>query len=265
MREICGEFPYWFMTVDPGVDVYADIPIPESTVPGWIDKGWFITEEGRAEYDLQVAVDMSTTESLIANCEASQIKFVKRFDLTGALLADLTATDPNAYLSWGNLQGANSTGVYKGAPLLYSLYTRDGNSHVRLNPIPDRKYLISISWDLAYPTWFQLDNGITNLMLMHYPRAVQCIVGMQYARWFKEAELFELYRKELYGDARGRVRSDIPDYGIIGLMKKDTNRRLGQDTQEIEWHASSRAATGRGGSYRRSPYDSYYIGPGNYQ
>lgn len=265
MREMCSEYPYWFLRVNPGDTIQADFPFPSTEPSGWKDRGWFITVDGQTSYALEAAVDLGVDEALIAPCEARELVSVKMYDLNGAFLGDLAVLTDNEFLSRGNQLGGSTSGVYRGYPTTAKLNTQPGQpSYIQLSPTPDRKFVLAVSWDLAYPPWFGYQGSATNLIMMVYPRLVECLIGIQYAEFFKEWEAKKAYEAEIWGDAGGKFGSAIPNSGIVGRMKKDTCERASQETGELEWHASSRGAIGRNGGYHRTPGDAYYVGPGNY-
>ena len=117
---------------------------------------------------------------------------------------------------------------------------------------------------LATPPWFSYANGITNLIMQYYPRVIELLIGVQFAEFFKEMEMLQYYKMELYGEEMGRVRAGIKNHGLIGIMRNDTTERFNQETNELEWFQSARAAVGRGGAWARRPGDSYYISPNDY-
>ena len=268
LREICAEFPYWFMTVEPGSQVVGGFPyIIAPTAPltlGWLDRGWFITTVGQERYPLMAQVDLSEDMTLLAPCEAKEMNYVKRFSLSGAMEADLAIATSDKYYSWGCNQGVANTGMLSGAPYMVYPDTNHGATTLCLNPVPDSAYIMCCSWDLATPPWFTYRECVTNLILQYYPGVIECLVGIAYAEFFKESDLLTYYDMKLFGEEMGRVRSGIKKHGIIGTMRNDTNSRFSQETQELEWFQSARAAVGRGGAWARRPGDSYYISPNDY-
>lgn len=63
MREICSKYPFWFLDVEPGTDVFASLPLPQdqswvlptTTQPnGWVDRGWLVISAGVPTYGLQL-------------------------------------------------------------------------------------------------------------------------------------------------------------------------------------------------------------------
>lgn len=196
-------------------------------------------------------------------CEASRIQYCKRFDMNGSLLCDMEVVNSNMFFSYSNMQGTG-TGLYTGPPNFLLPQSIPGQTILRLNPIPDRQYLLCISWSLATVPFFTYMNSVTNLMLMYYPRAIECLIGMMYADFYKDTVGFQKYAYELYGDNDGAIRAGQKSCGIIGSMQRDTEEKYRQQNEELAWTESSRSAVGRGGSYRRSPLDPYYSSPTPY-
>jgi len=265
LREICADYPYWFLSVEPGGIAFPFDPAPSNPAThNWFERGWFVTTVGVESYPLYVQVDLSDDCTMMAPSEAKCMNWVKRFSLQGAMEADLRIVHSDAYLSWGNNQGGANTGMLKGAPYMAFPYTRNRATYLRLNPIPDKQYIIAASWQLAWPPWFAYGDCVTNLIMEYYPRVIECLIGLQYADFFKETEELAYYHNELYGDEMGSIRPGLKNIGLVGTMRKDTIMRYSQETGEVEWFPSSRAAVGRGGAFRRQPSDTYYISPSEY-
>lgn len=263
LREICAEFDYWFLRVEPG---QANPAFPYTTAPTvfkqdrWLLPGWLATQAGTEAYALQTPLQIVSDDALWAPSEASRLVYVKRFGLSGAMECDLSVKSGNTYFSEGTFTGSSGQ-----APPQYAwAQTIDGVTYLRLNPIPDQVYLMSVGWQLAVPPWFGNGPSLTNLLMFYYPRVLVTLTLLEYAEYYHEADAFAFYTKQLWGDARGRVRSDIPDYGLIGAMKIDTMQRWGQESEELAQYRSLREATGREGFGHRQPGDSYYSGPTPY-
>ena len=268
LREICSDYDYWFLRVEPGIAAPANFPYttpPSSpSTYDWIDRGWLLTTPGQEVYPLYVQVDLSADCCAYTPSEAKHLIYVKRFSLQGAMSSDLEVVDSDAYWSRGSNQGVANTGFLRGAPQIVNLYTRGRASFIRLNPVPDDYYILAVSWQLAVPPWYQVGDCVSNTILEYYPRLLKCFVGLEYAQFFKESEQEEYYHREIYGAEMGSFRPGLPRHGIVAQMRKDTIQRWEQQSQELAWYPSARAALGRGGSWRRQPGDSYYVSPSDY-
>ena len=87
-------------------------------------------------------------------------------------------------------------------------------------------------------------------------------LGMMYfAEYFNEAGKYDFHRQILFGKGvRGSIKSDNPDYGLIGQMKIDTLLREEQQTPDMEYGQSARDLVGRGERHRRQAGAPYYEG-----
>lgn len=269
LREICSDFPYWWLCIEPGTVVpaafsgYASSGDVGTKLAGrWLDQGWMITEPGVEYYPIYVAnTDSVTAPTDWVQCEAAQLLHVKRYSHTGAFQSDLDVVDSNNYFS----RGAMLSSVERGNPTVAYCHTINEVSYLRLNPTPNDYHIMSVSFQLATPPFYTSGADESCLALRYYPNLVQYLVMMEYAEWFHEVNMYQLYKQKLYGDTdRGVVRSDILNAGLIGKMKTDTDRRYMQQVDETgEWE-SSRDALGRGGYGHHRAGESYYYGPSGY-
>lgn len=258
--EICAEYPYWFLRVDPDIPTF---PVPQSTATGWLYRGWYLIGENQKSFPLQSVVNQTSDITLLVSTECRQLNFVKCFDLNGSFLVDMMVSGGDEFWSKAWVQQPDSS-ITNGMPRIARPYSVQlgnlGGSTVQIAPQADQKYMLCVGWDMAHPPWFQHNNSVTNVLLIQYPRLIEMLVYIQYAEFFKEWEIKEKCEREIWGDAQGRVAASIPNWGIIGRMKLDTQARMGQQTTEMEWHQSARDALGRGGGYQRNLYDPYYYG-----
>lgn len=269
LRGICSEFPYWFLSMEPGNSFVKSLYPSSSAVTSttlsdyslhntWLDQGWFYTEDGRAEYEVWAPAMFLPMDSAYcwAPVELSQILYVKQFNLDGSYAGDIPVTNMDMMLSGENY---NSTGQ----PTKAVSFTRGHRTMVRLSPCPDDCYLYAVGGQLAIPPWFHLGGSWTNLILAYYPRVMDCLAMMYYAEYFNEWEQREQYRKVLYGETNGRPFAGT-NGGLIGQMKSDTWKRNEGQQPELEWADSSRAMIGRAGKYKREPGSAYYADPGTF-
>lgn len=259
MREICAMYPFWFLVGFPDI-----ISFPRLTSEdGWIARGWYICAAGEQSFNLQTMVDGSTTSAMRANVEAKTIEYCKVYDLQGALLSDLNVAHPDLFGSDALLQSTTSQQL-RGVPMSCMPITELAVTKLVLNPVPDAQYVLQICWQYATIPWFSYNNDVTNLLLMHYPRVVEALVGELYAKFFKQPDAIAYFEKMLMGDAGGNVVSGQKDPGLIATMKRDTMNRFSQNTDEVEWRHSARDAVGRRVNYGRGVWDPYYYGPTPY-
>ena len=72
LSEILTEFPYWFLTIQPGLTVpglfpYDDPPTySDKAESAWIDVGWFHTTQGVRDYYFSLPADLSDLTSTSA-------------------------------------------------------------------------------------------------------------------------------------------------------------------------------------------------------
>lgn len=257
------EFPYWFLKVEPGSTVPQDVPYastPTTFKMGrFLDQGWLLTEPGVESYPLYATVmdEGFDGANMWAPVEACQVHYVYQFNLDGGFSTELMVGDSYRYFGRGMpITSQTGSTAFTVFPQTFNGYTK-----LRFNPVPDNYYLMCTSFQLAYPPWIGYGPNVTNWMLMYYPELVQTLVKMQYAEHYHELQALQYYERQLYGDAGGRNRGDVPFPGLLADMKMDTYKRAEQQSQEMEHYISSRQALGRGGFYSRQPGDPFYMDP----
>lgn len=268
LREICAEFDYWFLRVEPGMVVPAAMPYsvaPSSFALGrWLDQGWFLTADGTADYKLACTSDIAmptTANTPWAYCEASRINYVKLFTLDGGFQKDLPVMSSDQYLSFTNFGGES----VRGTPIKAFPYTQNEVTWLRLHPTPDTTYVMATSFQLAVPPWYSDgSSSYYNILSRYYPRVLQYLAFLAYADHHHETGLYDHYAKKLYGTNRGRVRSDIPDHGLIGAMRIDTMNRWSQQTSDLPTNTSIAEAVGRGEPGYTRDQGNYYTSPPNW-
>lgn len=268
LRELCSDFPYWFNRIDPGVLISAGFPyteMPDNFGAGrWVDQGWFVTTPGVDHYPIALpygaALD-NEDDRLWTYPEVSRLNWVRPFCLQGGWSDDLEITNSGGFFARSQGYSTDNSG---GAPCAAFLQTdTSGVSYLRLTPRPDKEYLIAVSYQLGVPPWFTSGEDKYNWLSLFFPRVLSCLAGIVYAKHYHEINSEMLYQKELYGDTdSGLSRSDIPNTGLVGKMKRDTIARHSQDDEEMGYYASKRESVGRGGSggVRHVPGEPYYYG-----
>lgn len=269
LRSICSDYPYWFLAVEPGTLVpaafsgYASSGDVGSKLAGrWLDQGWMITQPGVEYYQMYVANTPAVgTPSNFVACEVACLNHVKSFQHNGAFKMDYGVGNSNMYLSRGSLSGNPAPNM---GGMAYC-YTINSTSYLRINPIPTDYEILSVSFQLALPPWYASGSSEMSLMSEYYPDLLKYLMLLQYAEWFDEPGREGKFLERLYGSTdRGIVRSDIPKAGLVGKMKTDSERRYGQQIEEIPHFHSSMETVGRDGYFPHRAGASYYIGPPGY-
>ena len=270
LRQICSSFPYWFLKIEPGMlvpSLFSSYPT-QGTAAGtllagnWLDQGWLRTEPGVdycPVYTAQMANPVHPQGWGLG--EVASVAHVKQFSNNGNFQADLEITDSSGFLAQG---GLNTNTLPAGATTVWP-HTVDGVTYLRFHPSPTEYTIYSVSYQLALPPWVQVGTAWSNLILQYYPKLILGLCGQQYAEWFHEPQMAAFYKQMVSGDTDyGAVRSDIPNWGIIGHMKADTNRRLFGEHHETGHHDSISAAIGRDGYEGRGPSGLHYNGPSGF-
>lgn len=260
LREVCSDFPFWFLRVEPGFSVPSLFPIttlPPFGMGTWLDNGWFMTAAGVDYYPLCFAGSGSPSNpNLWGAAEASRLNHIKVYSLCGAMQSDLKVVGSNLF--WGSSDVGRNNGVPYQAHLQRG---PDGNMYIRLHPTPCKAMLICLSYQLALPPWIGTGDARVNLMSTVYPRCLKALVGLVYSDFFHDAKAEAKYNKQLYGSTDyGNTSTMVPERGLIGKMKIDTEFREIQDADELGYYASLGEAYGRGGSPMPGPGAPFYYG-----
>lgn len=270
LREICSSFDYWFLSVMPGMlvpSLFSSYPA-DGTAAGtllagnWLDQGWLRVESGVEYYPIYTAhMPNPMTPQGWGLGETSRLLFVKKFSNAGVFQSDLAVGDGSQFLS----QGGFATNTRPPGATMVWPHTVDGVTYLRFHPTPTAPDIYAVGYQLALPPWVQVGTAWTNLILQYYPKLILGLCGMQYAEWFHEPQQYEFYKRMVYGDTDyGATRGDIPNWGLIGKMKQDTNRRPFQENHETGYWDSISEAVGRDGYDRQGPGGLYYDGPSGF-
>jgi hypothetical protein len=252
LRVISAEYPYWFLRMEPGSLVPGLLrsgTAPTDISPaGWLDRGWFQTSADQSDYPMYL---QGANEQWYP-IEIAQINYAKVFSTSGQCLRDLKVVNGDLFHSFVNYDEV-------GTPNRIFPITDGYQTTVRLAPIPESIYYVAISAQYAYPPWFKYGSTYTNALLAYYPRVMYHLGMMYFSEYFQEPNLYQFHKEVLYGKVRGSTRSDNPDYGLIGAMKMDSERREMQQTPDISYGESVRDLVGRDHrSHLRRPGGGYY-------
>lgn len=256
LRVICAEYPYWFLRFDPGGTVPQNFvagTTPTVAYGDWCDSGWFRTTADQIGYAAWSPHFQLPQPNGWAMAEISQINYAKVYSSDGTCLKDLKVLNGDVFHSY---MGYTETGT----PNRIMPRTVGNQTTFWLAPIPDQTYYVAMGAQLAYPPWFQVGNSWTNPLLAYYPRVMYHLGMMYFAEYFQEVQLYEWHKTILYGKMRGSTRSDNPDYGLIGAMKMDSERREMQQTPDMVYGESVKDLVGRSErSHLRRPGGAYYV------
>jgi hypothetical protein len=254
LRVISAEYPYWFLKVEPGGEVPAGFlsgTLPSPDQDGWMDSGWFQTSPDVQDYTARDRGSNKWDPGWFP-VEFSQINYAKVYDLDGHPLRDLKVVNGDLFHSFVDFSN-------RGTPNRIFPVTDGYSTKLRLHPIPDQEYMVAISAQFAYPPWYRHGNTYTNSLLAYYPRAMYHLGMMYFAEYFQEMALYQFHKEVLYGKVKGSTRSDNPDYGLIGAMKMDSERRELQQTPDISYGESVKDLVGRDHrAHLRRPGGVYY-------
>lgn len=268
LKEVCSEYPFWFLRIDPGnvlpsnfpFEDISDIALETHYKTDWLDRGWLHAREGQEKYFLAApaAVGQYDTDATKwYNCAAQKINYVKEFGPRGTQYSDL-----EVQFSGGALARVNWNSHSRPTRVFFET-GQDGTgasvSWLRFNPIPEKDYLYAVSFTLDKP--LNYGSPITNRFFQEYPECAVYLGMMFAADYFNEAQAYAFYHTKVYGYAPGGVQATphIPRRaGYIEKMKRDTQRKTEQQDQTVPVYKGAGWAVGRAGGNVRSPRGTYY-------
>ena len=266
-REICSQFPYWFLTVPPGYTYPNEFPTTEAALAAyvkvfgdWLDRGWLHVQAGQAVYYMAapaiIGPDGDTDPTLWTEVQIQEMDYLHEFNLSGSFVLSMPVHFREGHFvqsDWSNQCQPRiamwETGVKNGKRV----------SWLRFNPTPENDHIYAVQFKLRESIKYDPSppsGDISTMLLDHYPEvAIQA--GMLYAaEYFNEVRAIDYYRGKLWGvpnDARkGKNQKQVE--GSIARMKRDTSRRNSQAVTDIPQFLGCRGAVGRGGytdAYRR--------------
>lgn len=252
IKDICSEFPFWFLRIDPG-DTFptARFPIADITdVAGythyktnWLDRGWLHAVEGREKYPLSAPAaqgQYDTDAAKWSDVTVQKVQYVKEFDARGSMRMDLEVHMSSRSMSRAHYsQNSRPTKAYFESGL-----ASDGSkvSWLRLNPIPDKDYIYAVSFILDRP--INYGSPVTNRFIQEEQELVINLGMMFAAEYMNELRAYEFYHRKLYGNPEAPTHSGRR-YGLIEKAKRKTRSKTEQEAQTIPQFKGAAGAVGR--------------------
>lgn len=254
IRTICSEFPYWFLRVEPGKEFPASFPFTTTTLAAWVrplgrwlDRGWLYVDDTDDTYNMAAPAVVGLGDQdagFWSYVPIQRINSVKEFDLQGNFERDLEVIHGSRALSQKNYtrEGQPQTVFWEtGQDADFNEF-----SWMTFNPKPDQPRVYQVDFHLAYPIDFLPDEEepteYSNAFFQNYPE-IATILGLRYyAEWYNDLRLLEKFEQRLHGHPQGATVEQRE--GLIGGMKKDTERRKDVGTFSVPLYIGGRRATG---------------------
>lgn len=267
IKDLCSEFPFWFLHIDPGNTFPGNFPLSDITdldllthyKTDWLDRGWLHVKEGQEKYLLAAPAvqgrydaDASKWDSVCAQ----KIKYVKEYNQRGNFLFDLEvqmSSRASSRTTWSSTSRPQRVLFETGQDS-----TGKAVSWLRFNPVPDKDYIYQVAFVLNQPISY--GTPLTNRFMQE---GTECCItyGMLFcAEYFNEMKAIEYYRQKLYGNDMAPQYS-ARRWGYIEKLKRDTRRKTEQEAQTIPQFKGAGGAVGRvPGGQGNYPYRGTYYG-----
>lgn len=269
-RQLCSRYPFWFLSVYPSSynleQTYESVveASGENAVESWIDKGWLRTSKYVTDYDFWVPAALETSatyddpdESLLwVPAQVRKLEFVKMYERTGAVKADLPVVNMDKFYSFASF-GMTTPGE----PVMATLVRSPGGCALRLHPVPADTYILAVGFRLAVTPFYRESGDITTAAFQLYPELGINLGLLAAAEYFGELPAVQYYTQKLFGNPpKGTNMSMSASGGIVGDILKESRDQFSQSSPVVSTHTGIRAAVGRGGvTGNRSPRHGLYV------
>lgn len=250
-----SDYPYWFLTIQPGdLLTTASSPVNLAALPNrgpsgsyWVDAGWLRTVANQAVYDFYHPLDMEqyqaspATAAWFSQCKVQLVDYLIEYDSNKNFVNVLQVADMVDALGYSPYRQASR-------PTQAVWRKSETKSQLILQPTPDAAYLYACQFVLSNPPIYQSVGQYYNRWFTFCPEAVVLYGLMKAAEHFQEPAMQEKYEQELYGSPpKGMLAKQAPKQGVLGRLKKETQRQKERMYQKLRWYESQAAAQGQNG------------------
>lgn len=259
-RNICSQYPYWFLRYEPGNNLPLNFPTDDTDLQSrtpvfgdWLDRGWLRTSPGKNKYLIAAPANLGdpyeTDSSYWSYVEVRSVEYVRQFNYNGSLVADLEVVRGSRYENQSNYANQNQPRIVK-----WETGNLNGEqvSWLVFNPVPENYGIYAVEFMLRVPLNYASGSSYTNRMLEAYPEVLINAGMLMAAEYFGEYQAIEYYRGVLWGiPDDGRIGKMKQREGLIAKMKRDSLATFEQETFSVPQYRGARGAVGRGGLPRR--------------
>jgi len=267
VASLSQEYPYWFLTVEPG-DLLSEstFPLNLATLPTrgpsgsqWVDSGFLVTVPGQATYDFYHPTDYEAFKANPADplamsiCQVQEVDYVLEFDANNGAFRNILDTR--------EMSEALGFGAYNqgGRPLQCMWRKSETKSQIIFQPTPTTASLYAVGFVLSSPPWYQLSGSADyfNRWLTFAPESLVLYGLIKACEHFIEPGMMQMYQQQLYGTPTkaGRSYGSSNQYvGELGRLKRETARKRESMYAKISWYESQAEA-------KRASHGSAYPSP----
>lgn len=240
LDDLCRQYPWWFLTTNPGTLLRASFPISAlNSLPtragSWVDIGWLRVSPGVQVYDIYAPTSETTyyttptdgTNWHLANCQ--ELRYVYEFDKDGNFIQDLDIQDDVSALTFMGY-------TTRQRPCQAMWRTLENRSQLIFDPVPDDYYLYAVSFTEANVPIFSTDSGAshTHKFINVLPEALVQYGIIKAAQYFDEPDIAAQAKEALFGNPPNLhlPRSKKMVNGLLDTLRNDTTKRQTQFEQE---------------------------------
>lgn len=249
------EYPYWFLSVEPGnLLSESTFPLNLATLPTrgpagsqWVDSGFLVTVPGQATYDFYHPTDYDaflanpTYPSALARCQIQEVDYVLEFNASNGSYRTILDTKDMA-----EGLGFSSYSQHR-RPVQCMWRNTETRSQLTFQPTPAEASLYAVGFVIKSPPWYQLSGSgeYYNRWLTFAPEALTLYGLIKACEHFNEPGMLQMYQMQLYGTPAkaGRSHGASNQYvGELGKMKRETARRREKMYAKVSWYESQAEA-----------------------
>lgn len=274
--DVCRHYPWWFLdggSVGGGSALTSAFPLSDSDISSWsfpfeqwMDRGWLLLDEGVDTYvvgDTALPGEGDQDPATWAPVLVRSLRTARRYHLDGSRETLMESLKPDQFRDLATYED----GRY-GEPcritVMEEYVNGDRVSVIKVNPVPDKCYLVQVDFRLQIPPTISTGvgpNDKTNIVIETYPELAINLAMLAAAEYFNEARAMQYYEQKLWGTPlKGSISRAAQKDGIIGRMKRDDKIRKQQRERSIEYRLgnpwSPNRRPGRS-NFRRSFYGRY--------
>lgn len=250
IRDICKQYPYWFLKVNPGAAFAASFfPGDEASLAAatpvkgnWLGRGWLRVDEGTSRYLVySPAVPGPDHDSDGTKWFATP---VQRIDSVYVVEPEgtLTGTEIPCYNAANSFEATGGSKYSSGSSelrqVVWENVMESGETVTYLNifPEPTKDFLLAFNYTVQYAADYTIGASSSNSLFLNYYETAVAAGMLMAADYFSDAPLQEYWMNKLYGKK---------PVGLIAGMKKDTITMPFKDRMVLKPNGTNPATTRR--------------------
>ena len=279
IAELCQFRPIWFLDYWPRQPLSFPLTLPLATIstaPYWVQTSYLQIVQGISKYQIYAPLqdDSETNPAFWTPVRVSNIYNVAYQRPLGDYCASLRQTT--------DMSRVRQNMIVQSMPTNYQLHCYENDSWIEFFPVPDRTYMMQVSFALEACMNYQFQTGTNmgspvyqtfNRFLSYAPQIVLYYCMAKVAEWYDESKMQERFLQWLFGIGLqpGQKESALT-VGAVGMLRKKSLEKSRTMQNLLERYSSARTAFnsmdpdsfGNNGYGIGGPYGSFGFYPWNY-